>query len=608
MPFTTTKPVGQFTDINGKPLDGQVFFGQPNLDPIANPITVYWDAAGTQPVTQPVVTVGGYPMNGSTRSNVFVNADYSILVRNRNGFTVFSAPNLPFEDSSDNQYFLQAGAGAVQRTVQSKLRDVVSVKDFGAVADGLTDDTAAIQAAANAISSGGSLTFANKKTYKITAAIQLNAGVSVLGNGSKLKCYECDGLTYPPLPIGGGGTREINFLHVQIENLQFENLTATLSDYECARDATYSGIRIVDSAGIFIKNCRFYSFHRGIWLTGCQLVSVQSCYFWRCWLGYKTFGDPNGAPHGIGPVTQSDGHAVNRNFFDQCVYPVYITGYGANQGPITVERNYCFAPAAALANDNFYMRVGIILESAKGASVSYNTFDAYTVYNGYKANNANFTFVPNTACILVDYHTADAYLTEANILGTPARNGGADQDITGITIQGNSLRSMGYGVLIKHALGVQITANDFQDLTSKGVRSFDQFNSGLSLNNYWFGWETLSPVVDEYDIGIARIKIAEPYRNLGWRSNLEPTTVTTQRGVASGGTAGDITVTFPVPFTSAPFIQLTATGNPPAGSSVFAFLRSWSSTSMVIGRQVDNGSSINDIILDVMWEATGPTY
>jgi hypothetical protein len=136
MPFTTTKPVGQFTDINGKPLDGQVFFGQPNLDPIASPITVYWDAAGTQPVTQPVVTVGGYPMNGSTRSNVFVNADYSILVRNRNGFTVFSAPNLPFEDSSDNQYFLQAGSGAVQRTVQSKLRDVVSVKDFGAVGVG----------------------------------------------------------------------------------------------------------------------------------------------------------------------------------------------------------------------------------------------------------------------------------------------------------------------------------------------------------------------------------------------------------------------------------------------------------------------------------------
>ena len=174
MPFTTTKPVGQFTDINGKPLDGQVFFGQPNLDPIANPITVYWDAAGTQPVTQPVVTVGGYPMNGSTRSNVFVNADYSILVRNRNGFTVFSAPNLPFEDSSDNQYFLQAGSGAVQRTVQSKLRDVVSVKDFGAVGDGVADDTAAIQAAFNYIKTRGGTLYFSRGTYLVSAGFGTN--------------------------------------------------------------------------------------------------------------------------------------------------------------------------------------------------------------------------------------------------------------------------------------------------------------------------------------------------------------------------------------------------------------------------------------------------
>ena len=45
--------------------------------------------------------------------------------------------------------FVQAGVGAVARTVQAKLRDTVSVKDFGAVGDGTTDDTAAIQAAAN---------------------------------------------------------------------------------------------------------------------------------------------------------------------------------------------------------------------------------------------------------------------------------------------------------------------------------------------------------------------------------------------------------------------------------------------------------------------------
>lgn len=45
--------------------------------------------------------------------------------------------------------FTQAGSGAVARSALDKMRDVVNVKDFGAVGDGTTDDSTAIQAALN---------------------------------------------------------------------------------------------------------------------------------------------------------------------------------------------------------------------------------------------------------------------------------------------------------------------------------------------------------------------------------------------------------------------------------------------------------------------------
>lgn len=55
--------------------------------------------------------------------------------------------------TSSKLAFTQAGTGAVQRTVEAKLQDAVSVKDFGAVGDGVADDTAAFTAAGSSASS-----------------------------------------------------------------------------------------------------------------------------------------------------------------------------------------------------------------------------------------------------------------------------------------------------------------------------------------------------------------------------------------------------------------------------------------------------------------------
>jgi len=65
--------------------------------------------------------------------------------------------------------FLQAGVGAVVRTMLAKLQERVSVGDFGAVGDGVTDDTVAIQAAVTYVQSvGGKLVFDGSKTYLLS--------------------------------------------------------------------------------------------------------------------------------------------------------------------------------------------------------------------------------------------------------------------------------------------------------------------------------------------------------------------------------------------------------------------------------------------------------
>lgn len=82
--------------------------------------------------------------------------------------------------------FTAGGTGAVTRTGTDKFSDLISVKDFGAAGDGLTDDTLAIQQALTAHNQ----VFVPEGTYLITGTIALSADQSLFGEGqtSVIKC------------------------------------------------------------------------------------------------------------------------------------------------------------------------------------------------------------------------------------------------------------------------------------------------------------------------------------------------------------------------------------------------------------------------------------
>jgi hypothetical protein len=83
-----------FFDGAGDPLDaGYVYIGLENQDAITATREVYWDPGFTIIASQPLRTSGGYIVNNGTPANVYVGSGYSIIVKDKNLSTVYSAPS-----------------------------------------------------------------------------------------------------------------------------------------------------------------------------------------------------------------------------------------------------------------------------------------------------------------------------------------------------------------------------------------------------------------------------------------------------------------------------------------------------------------------------------
>lgn len=192
--------------------------------------------------------------------------------------------------------FQQLGTGAVQKAAQSKLREVVSVKDFGAVGDGEADDAAAINAAiVYANSKGGGSVFLPSGTYRIKSSVQHLSGVDLIGESMK-------NTTLRWHPDANSAGVIINTSNQSLNRVRFENLHFTKDASITANTTGILGgstLANYNSAIGCFENLHFdgltYGIRGNAEPTG---VGLFDCYFkniWcsECFYGLWLFGSGN---------------------------------------------------------------------------------------------------------------------------------------------------------------------------------------------------------------------------------------------------------------------------------------------------------------------------
>lgn len=232
------QPYAQFTELDGSPLDGgYIYIGTAGQNPQTNEITVYWDEAATIIAAQPLRTIGGYIARNGSPARCYISAvDYSMTIRNNNqsiisselyaasivdsfindiasasgttliggtwfGGVVTTVSALATSIGATLIGWIQAGTGAIARSLSSKVRENISPEDFGTnTTPGTTDMTAAINAAIVYANSIGGGTVKTNLAQLITSPILMLSNVDLEINNT----LTCSGMT------AQGGTETTN--------------------------------------------------------------------------------------------------------------------------------------------------------------------------------------------------------------------------------------------------------------------------------------------------------------------------------------------------------------------------------------------------------------
>ncbi len=461
--------------------------------------------------------------------------------------------------------FIQAGTGAVQRTVESKLQDVVSVKDFGAVGDGVTDDTAAIQAAIDS----GKAAYVPKGTYKISATLNLNNGYKALIGDPSMPVITKTTLG-PAIRIGTTGGAVLNE-YSRVENLYLQS-TVVAPTFSANPGPNDAGVVLDGGSSTLpaaVQNARVFNVRVGNWSTGFYTNDVVGCRIEGCFVqvlvnytsatgftgsnkfcGFVLDGTPY-APGGISPQASIElvdndvtgvgtpssitsigyyvvGSDIRDIFFDRC--ETSQTTYGWLIVATTTDYNWDVQIRRPIVDA--YKLHGIYISGATGPG-------SITVDGGYFVG----TGASAGACIYGVSSNGITVTGGTQLLGI-VNNSSIDDGIrfdscNSCSVVGNNFVNLNFGVSLNNSKNCTVVGNYFYGAATdteaspsllNAIRIFGGAEENTIVGNAIKGKDA----IDQYDAGIL-ITTSCP-RNVVMGNSIDGSTVSTPYSISDAST------------------------------------------------------------------------